>query len=129
MPPSPAWHERPAVQVFAAPPPQHAWPVPPQATHIMLEHVAPGPVQVMPPPVPQQLWVSAPQVPHEPFMHMPDVPPPVQVDPAAMQVPPTQQPPLLQVFAAQQSWPGPPQAVVPPAPAVPPAPPRPADPP
>ena len=26
-----------------------------------------------------------------------------------MQLPPTQQPPLLQVFAAQQSWPGPPQ--------------------
>ena len=35
-------------------------------------------------------------------MHMPDVPLPVQVVPAPMQLPPTQQPPLLHVFAAQQ---------------------------
>src|SRR5262245_39899849 len=56
-PPSPAWQERPATQVFAAPPPQQAWPVLPQATHIMLEQVAPGPVQLIPPPVPQQAWV------------------------------------------------------------------------
>jgi hypothetical protein len=34
---------------------------------------------------------------------MPAVPLPAQVAPAAMQSPPTQQPPLLHVFAAQQA--------------------------
>jgi len=108
MPPSPAWHERPARQLFAAPLPlQHGWPVLPHATHIMAEHCAPAPVHVMPVPVPQQAWPTAPHamppIWHEPFVHMPEVPLPAQVAPAAMQSPPTQQPPLLHVFAAQQA--------------------------
>jgi hypothetical protein len=42
----------------------------------------------------------------------------MHIDPAAVQLPPVQQPPLLQLFAAQHGCPGPPQvADVPPPPA------------
>ena len=52
---------------------------------------------------------------------MTPVPPPVQVDPLAWHMLPTQQPPALQLLAAQQRWPSPPQV----APVDPPAPPLP----
>jgi hypothetical protein len=111
MPPSTAWQVCPAVHAFApVPPPQQAWPVPPHASQVPIAHRAPLAVQVPPLPAsgkPQQACVTAPQsvVPfwHEPFMHMPEVPPPVQVAPPAMQFPATQQPPLLQVLAAQHA--------------------------
>src|SRR6188768_1670631 len=128
MPPSaPGWHERPARQPVAIGPPpvQHAWPVPPHATHIIVEHCAPEAVQVAPPPVPQQAWPTAPHaiapVPHEPLLHVPAVPPPMHIEPAAVHSPPMQQPPLLQVLAAQHACPGPPHVLAaPPVPAWPP---------
>ncbi len=91
---------------------QQACPVAPHALQVPAVQIAPGPVQVVPVPpstAPQQGWVAAPQavVPfwQEPAVHMPLVPEPVQVAPAAVQVPllaPMQQPPLLQTRAAQQ---------------------------
>ena len=111
MPPSAAWQVFPAVHEFAPPPAvQHGWPVEPHASQVPIAQRAPGAVQVPPTPaslVPQHACVAAPQsaVPfwHEPLMHMPEVPPPVQVAPPAMHMLPTQQPPLLQVLAAQQA--------------------------
>jgi hypothetical protein len=110
-PPSTAWQEFPAVHEFAPPPAvQHGWPAEPHASQVPIAQRAPGAVQVPPTPaslVPQHACVAAPQsaVPfwHEPLMHMPEVPPPVQVAPPAMHMLPTQQPPLLQVLAAQQA--------------------------
>src|SRR5262245_1104629 len=110
------------------PPPQQAWPEPPQATHILLVQRAPEAVQkVLPKLPPPHCCPMAPQgMPmrwQEPFMHIP--PPPPHMVPLPWHWPRTQQPPLLQVLAAQQAWPGPPQfAPEPPAPpAAPPAPP------
>jgi hypothetical protein len=103
VPPSAgAWQDMPVLQVFAAPPPQQGWPVPPQVPHTPMAQTTPGAVQVPPLP-PQQFCVEPPHVPHEPFMHIPEVPMPVHVVPAATQSPPMQQPPLLQVFRAQQA--------------------------
>jgi hypothetical protein len=46
-PPSPLfWQESPAPQAFAAPPVQHAWPLPPQAPQVPSKQRAPGAVQV-----------------------------------------------------------------------------------
>src|SRR4051794_3039661 len=59
-------------------------------------------------------------VPHVPLVHMPRLPP--QVAPVAWHMPVTQQPPALQVLAAQQGWPVPPQAAPVPAAPVPAAP-------
>ena len=90
------------LHVFAAPPPQQRWVAAPQGSQVPAPQVMPGAVQIPPLP-PQQFWFAPPQVPHEPFMHVPDVPMPVHVVPEPTQVPPTQQPPLLQVFRAQQA--------------------------
>jgi hypothetical protein len=108
-PPSTAWQLLPDLHWFAPPPVQQASPALPHVSQVPMLQRAPDAVQVPPMPaslVPQQGCVAAPQrvVPfwHEPLMHMPEVPLPVQVAPPAMQFPPTQQPPLLHVFAAQQ---------------------------
>jgi hypothetical protein len=122
------WQDRPDAQRFAPWPPQHAPPEVPQATHVdgapiaPARQTAPGAVQeVLPPPPappPQQGSPTAPHrtvppsVPsrwHDPLEHVPAVPPPMHSDPLAVQVPPVQQPPALQVLAAQQGWLVPPQ--------------------
>jgi hypothetical protein len=118
----------PVPQLF----PQQACPLAPQASHMPLAQRLPEAVQDMlenpPPPgapappappaplAPQQLCPTAPQaVPlaswHDPLVHIPVMllPPPVQADPFARQVFRTQQPPPLQLFAAQQGCPSPPQ--------------------
>jgi hypothetical protein len=103
----PLWHE--LVPPPKPPPPaQQAWLAPPQATHMLLVQRAPGAVQKAPPKLPpQHCCMTAPQgMPmrwHDPFMHMPVVPPPMQAVPLARHWPPMQQPPLLQVLAAQQA--------------------------
>ncbi|HTA18630.1 MAG TPA: hypothetical protein VK989_05025 [Polyangia bacterium] len=110
----------------AVAPVQHSPPADPHAAHLASAPVpaqtAPEAVQVRPaqhasPTPPQGVAV----VPQAPFMHMPRfrraAP---HVEPEAEQVPATQQPPLLQVLAAQQAWPVPPHVA--PAPAVPVAP-------
>jgi hypothetical protein len=53
-------------------------------------------------------------------VQVPAVPPPMHSDPLAMHMFATQQPPLLQVLAAQQTWPAPPQVggLEPPAPVI-----------
>jgi hypothetical protein len=113
------------VQAFPPPPAQHSSPRLPHAAHVPAVHRAPDAVQVIgaPPPMPpsgaappQQGWLTAPQVAplavlHDPLLHVPVVPLPVQVAPLAMHMPPTQQPPLLQLFAAQQACPAAPQLV------------------
>ena len=124
------------------PKPQHACPLVPHASHIPFVQRAPEAVHVMienppppgpppaplPPPAPvepQQIWPTAPQVVpvpswQEPLLHVPVVPfPPVQAAPLAWHIPVTQHPPPLQVLAAQQLCPSPPQAgaAVPPEPA------------
>jgi len=139
VPPSPLNSQaRPAPQLL----PQQACPLPPHAAHIpplqRLDDavhviVAPAPGNPVPPPAPlpppapvapQQIWPTAPHavpVPswHEPLLQVPvtPVPPPVHVEPLAWHMLPTQQPPSLQLFAAQQRWPSPPQVapVAPPA--------------
>jgi len=142
--PAPApWHDRPDWQAFAPPPRQQAPPFVPHAVHIdvaappstaaaVVVHLVPEAVQVPPPrPPPQQAWSSAPQLTppsvwQEPLLHIPAVPPPMHVAPLATHIPPVQQPPPLQVLAAQQGRPVPPQVAptAPPTPAVvPPAPP------
>ena len=96
-----------------------------------IEQRSSGAVQTPPTPAsfsPQQAWVAAPHgvLPlwQEPPVHVPLVLLPVQVIPEARHCPPIQQPPLLQLFAAQQAWPLPPQVVAaPPAPPFEPAPP------
>jgi hypothetical protein len=107
------------------PPAQHSSPRAPQAAHIPAVQRAPDAVQVIgpPPPMPpsgaappQQAWLTAPHaVPdavwHDPLLQVPLVPLPVQAAPLAVHMPPTQQPPLWQLFAAQQAWPAAPQLV------------------
>jgi hypothetical protein len=126
------WQERPVSQRFAPWPPQHAPPELPQLTHVdgapmaPAWQTAPEAVQVMPPPPPpQQGWPTAPHgsVPpsgrsrwHEPPLHVPAVPPPMHSDVAAVHVPPVQQPPEMQVLAAQHICPGAPQPPGPPPP-------------
>ena len=136
-PPSPAavWQARPAVQALAPPPnppPQHSAPSVPQATHIPIAQRACDAVHIPPPPPQQGCPIAPHAVPallHDPFMHIPSAPPP-QVVPLAWQVLATQQPPPLQVLAAQHAWPSPPHAgaPAPPAPFAPPVPFVPADP-
>jgi hypothetical protein len=143
-PPSPPpWHDSPASHA-SPPPPQHSAPRLPHATHIAPAQRAPDPVQVMtPPPIPpplppappapppstageppQQVWPTAPHtaplaVMHDPFEQVPAVPAPMHADPLATHMPPTQQPPDWQVFAAQHARPGAPQLGAPMPPPVP----------
>src|SRR5262245_11731024 len=93
------------------------------------EQRAPDAVQVMkpkppPPPPPstaappQQVSPTAPQAAplaflHDPFEQVPVVPSPMQVEPLAMHIPATQQPPDWQVLAAQHPRPGAPQLLLP----------------
>jgi homeobox protein ESX1 len=135
-PPSTVWQDRPDWQDTAAPPLQHGWPVAPQAPHVPLAQIAPGPVQVPPAPAsftPQHACVAAPHgvVPfwQEPLVHIPLVPEPEQAVPAAVHSPvpaPMQHPPFMHTRVAQHALPGRPQAFgLPPVPPAP-VPPRPA---
>ncbi len=131
----------------AAPAPQHSAPDAPHATQLPFVHCDPEAVQncagaPKPPsaPPPQQAWPIPPQgepadihelvldeqVPLTPFAVQAS-PAPTHIlvaGPAASVVMGMQQPPLLQVLAAQQAWPGFPHAaaVLPPVPPTPPVP-------
>ena len=97
VPPSAAvWQDNPVPQVFAAPPPQQAWPMPPHAWHIAgvvvpggFTHAAPVLHVPLPPPPGQHGWPGAP--------HAAQLVPP--------SAPATQAPPLWQMSPGQQAMP------------------------
>jgi hypothetical protein len=97
---------------------QQAVPGSPHLAQFPALHRVPGAVQA---PVagfePQQVRPSPPQVPHAPALQIPP-PKPMQLPPTAMQIPVTQQPPLLQPLPSQHCVPGSPQTigVLPPVP-------------
>ena len=92
-----------AVQAWLA---QQGWFAPPHATHCVPPwQTVWGAVQLGPA---QQVWDGPPHDPQEPLVQVP----PTglgQLEPSVTQLFATQQPPLAQVLAAQQGWPGPPQ--------------------
>src|SRR3569833_534496 len=151
MPVPQVWPARPVPQLLllqlTCPLAPHASHIPlalrvAEAVHVICEKPPPGnpvpppaPPAPVPPPAPvapQQIWPTAPQVVpvpswHEPLLQVPvtPLPAPVQVEPLAWHMFPTQQPPSLQLFEAQQRCPSPPQvapeappALAPPVPAV-----------
>jgi hypothetical protein len=96
---------------------------PPRSPHLPqvppLQRVL-GAVHAPPDPDEQQARPGPPQLPHAPALHRPP-PRPTHDPPGAMQIPDTQQPPLLHAFPAQHGVPGAPHVpVAPPPPAVPP---------
>jgi hypothetical protein len=121
-PPSPAcWQERFEPHAVPPPPVQHSPPGPPHAEHVAPEQRAPEAVHValkLPAPpsaAPQHCWPTPPQtsVPfwHEPPLQVPASPAPMQAEPEAVHMPRMQQPPELQAFAPQQTWPAAPHGV------------------
>ena len=97
---------------------QQGVPSSPHLAQVPALHFVPGAVQtavlVL---VAQQGRPGPPQLPHAPALQVPP-PKPMQLLPTAMQIPETQQPPLLQLLRSQHCVPGPPQvgAVAPPSP-------------
>jgi hypothetical protein len=83
---------------------QQSCPEPPHETQLEPSHTALVAVQLSPL---QHDWPSPPQVPHAPLLQVPR--PPVHDVPLALQLLPTQQPPLSQELPSQQGWLVPPQ--------------------
>ena len=85
---------------------QQAVPRSPHFAQVPPAHFVLGAVQTPAPVLSgQQSWPCPPQLPHEPALHTP-LPRPTQLPPSAMQMPETQQPPLLQLLPLQHGVPG-----------------------